>query len=74
MSYTKDSREEVIKHLKPYMDDEETTEDLRKCCERCEDYVGKEHDFEQCRCPILEMWYELEYYRWCDSSRTNDWF
>jgi len=60
--YGDSEREEVIKHLKPYMGDPECTKDLRRCCEKS----GCSKDLSECSgCPILELFYEVEYYRWC---------
>lgn len=68
MKYGASEKKEVMKHLKPYMDDVKETKDLRKCCERCEEYMGAEHDYGECEnCPILQLWYETEWWRWCGS-------
>lgn len=64
MTYYDDrSREYTVNRLSPYMTDKETTEDLRKCCERCEQYGGDEHDYGECKCPILELWLEVKFWR-----------
>ena len=70
MNYGKEEKEEIKKKLKRYVEekDTETLEDLIPCCERCEEYCDKEHNFSECsNCPILEMWYELMYWRWYGS-------
>lgn len=36
-------------HMQNYMDDEESTAELREMCKRCERYCGKEHDYKECR-------------------------
>lgn len=67
MTYGKEQREEIKRHLAPYLKNKESTFDLRKCCEKCEKYEGDTHDFKQCNCPILELWYETKYWRWVAS-------
>lgn len=61
--YDDRNREYTINRLSQYMDDKDTTEDLRKCCERCEQYCGSEHDYGECNCPILELWREVKFWR-----------
>lgn len=62
--YTKEDRKDNIKHIKQYMEYKDVTKDLRLCCERCEEYMGDEHDFGECEnCPILELWYEVKWWR-----------
>ena len=70
MYYGEEQKEEIRKHLKCYVErkDADVLKDLIPCCERCEEYCGEEHDFNECsNCPILEMWYELKYWRWYGS-------
>ena len=32
-------------HIQNYLDDEESTEELREMCQNCEAYAGIEHDY-----------------------------
>lgn len=72
---SKKHRDEVWERNKPYMDKKdikETAEDLIPICERCEEWMGEEHDYEQCRnCPAMELWLSNEYLEWC-AGWAND--
>lgn len=72
----KKKRDEVWKHLKPYMDDNDTVEDLVACCERCEEYSVDHDTKEWCdcweTCPVFKLWLSNEYYEWCDSFRGSE--
>lgn len=62
---SKDKRDEVWKRKQPYLDDKRTLEDLLPICERCEEWCGKEHDFEQCRnMQCFELFLSHEYLKW----------
>lgn len=57
-------RNEVFEHLKPYLEDDETTEDLRKICIEC-DCGGFSDINENCRgCCAMELWLSNEYGEW----------
>lgn len=46
--------------------DKDTMEDLLPICERCEQWCGKEHNFEDCRNqPCFELWLSHKYLEWC---------
>jgi hypothetical protein len=66
--YGEQEKKEIRDHLFHYMNDPETTETLRNICsKKCKDYLGSANDYTKSvceNCPILNMWYELEYYRW----------
>lgn len=65
---SKEKRDEAFEHNKPYLNDKDTMEDLLPICERCEQWCGKEHDFEGCRNqPCFELWLSNEYLEWCNS-------
>lgn len=60
-----EQRDEVFEHLKPYLEDEETIEDLRKICKRfeCPTQLVR-----FCRgCPVMELWLSNEYGEWKES-------
>lgn len=57
-------RDEVFEHLKPYLEDDETTEDLRGICIKC-DCGGFSDINENCRgCCVMELWLSNEYGEW----------
>ena len=69
----KDERDEIWKRNKPYLDDPETTEDIRPVCEKagCLKVLSDE-----CRgCPVCELWLSnefLESYRsWSEGHDSN---
>lgn len=62
---SKEKRDEVYEHKKPYLNDNGTMEDLLPLCERCEQWCGKEHNYEECRNePCFELWLSNEYLWW----------
>ena len=61
----KDKLEECYRHIEPYLHDQEILTDM---CKRCENWMGSEHDYSECRekpCFICYLGYE--YMAWCDS-------
>ena len=68
MSKIEQQLEECYEHMKPYMRDEESTEELRSMCERCEQYCGKAHDYDECRdMPCFKFWLGWEYLNWMNA-------
>lgn len=60
--------EETKKHMKPYMDDEEETKELREMCKYCGDYCGKEHDYTECEDKeCFNFWLAFQYLEWKNS-------
>lgn len=40
-------------------------EELTKCCEKCEQYTGSEHEYEECRdCPVLALYKKYKDLKW----------
>lgn len=61
---SKERRDEVYSILD--LKDKTTMEDLLPICERCEQWCGKEHNFEDCRNqPCFELWLSNKYLEWC---------
>lgn len=61
---SKEKRDEVYSILN--LKNKTTMEDLLPICERCEQWCGKEHNFEDCRNqPCFELWLSNEYLEWC---------
>ena len=68
MKNTERQLKECYEHIKPYMDSEETTKELREMCKRCDSYCGSEHDYEECReKPCFRFWLGYEYLKWVNS-------
>lgn len=69
---SKEERDEVFNHLRPYLEDEETVEDLIDICRICECHKYSNtrenpNNYKYCReCPIMELWLSNEYGEWCD--------
>lgn len=65
---SKKKREEVRRHLKPYMDDPGTTKDLIPICQRCENWSKDNDPIEWCedkeKCPVFQLWLSNEYLEW----------
>jgi hypothetical protein len=60
--------EECRNHMKPYMKNEESTNELREMCKCCEVYCGKEHDYDECRNkPCFRFWLAYEYLGWMNA-------
>lgn len=59
---------EAYLHIKPYLDDEETTESLVEMCQNCECYCGEEHNWDEC-CDkaCFRFWLAYIYLEWCDA-------
>lgn len=65
--HTKEVIDETYNHVKNYMDKQREIEDLIKMCRRCEEWCGKEHDWEECRDkPCFQFWLCKEYIEWCE--------
>ena len=55
----KKERDEIFNHIEPYLDNEETIEDLVKICKKCN---CNSHICENCRgCCAMELWLSNEY-------------
>jgi hypothetical protein len=66
---TKSNIEEAHKHIKPYIDDLECTEELREMCKHCERYCGKNHDYTHCEDMMCFKFYlSFVYLDWFNSS------
>ena len=62
--------EECRKHMEPYMQDQEITEELRQMCMNCESYCGKKHNYEECADRMcFRFWLGYEYLKWCNAFR-----
>lgn len=62
--------EECRKHMEPYMQDQENTEELRQMCMNCESYCGKKHNYEECADKMcFRFWLSYEYLKWCNAFR-----
>ena len=60
--------EECRNHMKPYMKNEESTNELREMCKCCEVDCGKEHDYDECRNkPCFRFWLAYEYLGWMNA-------
>lgn len=60
--------EECRKHLKPYMQDEKCTKELRELCKNCETYCGLTHDYEECKDrPCFRFWLGYKYLNWMNA-------
>jgi hypothetical protein len=56
---------EAERHMKNYMDDIESTEELREMCKYCEAYCGDQHDYKECRSKwCYKFWLAYEYLDW----------
>lgn len=63
--YNENKREEVKKHIEPYIGDPEEFPDLKILCDGCKETFSMQ---ECCgKCPKFELFLELEYYRWCSA-------
>lgn len=59
--------EETYESIKPYISKRDTPL-LIKMCEKCECWMGKEHDYAECRNkPCFKLFLGYEYAKWCDS-------
>lgn len=57
--------EECRKRMTHYMKDEKATRELREMCESCEEYCGKEHDYEHCyNKQCFRFWLAYKYLQW----------
>lgn len=62
---TENNINEAYENIKQYLDDEESTKDLREMCQNCEKYCGEQHDFEECEDLIcFKFWLAYEYLEW----------
>lgn len=60
--------EESYNHIYSYLHDGSVTKELRKMCETCEIYNGKDHDYEECRDnQCFRFWLAYEYLEWANS-------
>lgn len=57
--------DEAYLYLKPYLKD---NKELKELCSRCEEHMGAEHDYEECRNKIcFKLWLSYEYLKWTTS-------
>lgn len=62
---SKEMRDEVWEKNKEYLDNPDTTEDLRPLCQNCKLWKGDHHNWESCRGkPCMELWLSNEYQEW----------
>ena len=67
-------RDEVYNRNKPYLENEETTEDLDVICEKCRcsrffDVKEDPKNYDQCRgCCVMELWLSNEYGEWISNE------
>jgi hypothetical protein len=46
---------------------------MRAACERCENFSGDSHDYHECnKCPVFEMYCELQEYRFAETFGPGD--
>lgn len=56
---------EVEGHMQNYMDSMEETKELRKMCQNCEGYAGKDHDYYECQNKwCYKFWLAYKYLEW----------
>ena len=61
--------EEAYKHIKPYLDNEKCTEELREMCQCCEAYCGGTHDYDECKDKMCFKFYlAFVYLEWYNSN------
>ena len=61
-------------HIQNYLDDEESTEELREMCQNCEAYAGIEHDYAECKGKMCFNFYlAFEYLEWNNAFRGERW-
>lgn len=54
--------EEAYEHIKPYM---KTDASLSRLCHPCEQWMGSEHDYEECRDKeCFRCWLAMVYLKW----------
>lgn len=54
--------DEAYMHIKPYIQNQTT---LTELCQSCECWMGKEHDYSECReKPCFRCWLALIYLEW----------
>lgn len=64
----KDKLIETRDHMQNYMDSMESTKELRKMCQNCERYAGKQHDYDECHNrQCFKFWLAYEYLEWVAS-------
>lgn len=60
--------EESYNHIKPYI--KTCCPELEKMCDKCENYCGKEHDYEECKDEIcFKFFLAFKYLEWSNSFR-----
>lgn len=60
--------EECRKHMESYMQNEESTKDLREMCKSCETYCGATHNYDECKDkPCFRFWLAYEYLNWVNA-------
>ena len=63
-----DVKQELYETYDIKQEDEESTEELRSMCERCEQYCGKAHAYDECRdMPCFKFWLGWEYLNWMNA-------
>ena len=61
-------------HIQNYLDDEESTEELREMCQSCEAYAGIEHDYTECKGKMCFNFYlAFEYLEWDNAFKGERW-
>lgn len=62
---TKSQLEDSYNHIKNYLDNEDSTKELREMCNICECYYGKDHNYDDCKDkPCFKFWLAYEYLEW----------
>ena len=69
------TREEFMELIgRNYLDDEESTEELREMCQNCEAYAGIEHDYAECKGKMCFNFYlAFEYLEWGNAFKGERW-
>ena len=71
MSINKSYRDSGMKRMLQYQKCIYGTE-MTAICERCEEFCGTEHDYNECTgCPAFQMYCELEEFRFANSFRED---
>ena len=68
---TRKQLDESYNHIKPYLNDESITPELRQMCLNCERYCGNEHDYTEC-CNMMcfKFYLAFEFLEWSNSFNS----
>lgn len=67
---TESNINEVYYNVKPHLDNERTTEELREMCQNCEAYCGSEHEYGECEDKMcFKFWLAFKYLEWINGYR-----